>query len=306
MGHFCRLCGRQRPNEAFTGRGHRSHVCKQCQRLPPAQRERIEQEDELFGFIDQSNISAKNIQRLELFVQAADERVRELADVILQVARRYPRLRRRYVRLARENPELLRRLKKIVGDAWWDDIVVDGRLGDAWEQWCEWEGQQHGPPASNEKRDPPPTVNGLKRVIVHTDGACQNNPGPGGWAAVLRYGGNVKELKGAEPATTNNRMELQAALAALSALKQRCAVEIFTDSKYLRDGITRWLARWKANGWRTVERTPVKNQDLWQQLDELCARHQVEWRWLKGHAGHGDNERCDQLARAEIVRLSVH
>lgn len=142
--------------------------------------------------------------------------------------------------------------------------------------------------------------NGLKRVIVHTDGACQNNPGPGGWAAILRYGKHVKELSGTAAATTNNRMELQAALAALRALKEPCAVEIFTDSKYLRDGISRWLPRWKTNGWRTVERTPVKNQDLWQQLDQLCARHSVAWRWLKAHAGHRDNERCDKLARRGI------
>jgi ribonuclease HI len=142
--------------------------------------------------------------------------------------------------------------------------------------------------------------NGLKRVIVHTDGACQNNPGPGGWAAILRYGKHVRELSGSAAATTNNRMELQAALAALRALKEPCAVEIFTDSKYLRDGISRWLPRWKTNGWRTVERAPVKNQDLWQQLDELCARHSVTWRWLKAHAGHRDNERCDELARGKI------
>ena len=143
----------------------------------------------------------------------------------------------------------------------------------------------------------------LKRVTIHTDGACTGNPGPGGWAALLRHGERLKELAGGEPATTNNRMELTAAIAALCALKEPCAVELFTDSEYLRDGITQWLARWKVNGWLTLERKPVKNEDLWRQLDAQCARHRVKWRWLKGHAGHSDNERCDRLARAEISRL---
>jgi ribonuclease HI len=142
-----------------------------------------------------------------------------------------------------------------------------------------------------------------KKVVIHTDGACEGNPGPGGWAAILRHGAHAKELCGAEPATTNNRMELTAAIAALRALKEPCEVELFTDSEYLRDGIITWVASWKARNWRTADRKPVKNDDLWRQLDELCARHNVQWRWLKGHAGHPDNERCDKLARAEISKL---
>jgi len=142
-----------------------------------------------------------------------------------------------------------------------------------------------------------------KKVIIHTDGACEGNPGPGGWAAILRHGAHAKELSGAEPATTNNRMELTAAIAALRALKEPCEAELFTDSEYLRDGITTWVASWKSRNWRTADRKPVKNDDLWRQLDELCARHKVQWRWLKGHAGHPDNERCDKFARAEISKL---
>jgi ribonuclease HI len=257
--------------------------------------------DELDQFLEQSNISEKNVRRLEALARIADDRVRERAAAILEVARLYPRKRRRYVRLVRENPQLLQRLKIVLGDAWWDDLAVSGALGNAADHW-EPNGADAPPPVQPSL---PPTRNDLKQITIHTDGACQNNPGPGGWAAVLRYGKHVKELKGAEPATTNNRMELQAALAALGALKQPCAVEIFTDSKYLRDGISQWLARWKINGWQTLERTPVKNQDLWLQLDTQCARHRITWRWLKAHAGHPDNERCDQLARAEIVRLQT-
>ena len=143
----------------------------------------------------------------------------------------------------------------------------------------------------------------MKKVVIHTDGACEGNPGPGGWAAILRHGAIAKELSGSEPATTNNRMELTAAIAALRALKEPCEVKLFTDSEYLRDGITSWVASWKARNWRTADRKPVKNEDLWRQLDELCARHKVQWHWLKGHAGHPDNERCDELARAEISKL---
>jgi ribonuclease HI len=143
----------------------------------------------------------------------------------------------------------------------------------------------------------------FKPVVIHTDGACEGNPGPGGWAAVLRFGPHARELTGGEPATTNNRMELQAAIAAFAALKEPCAVTLFTDSEYLRQGITEWLPIWKANRWRTADRKPVKNDDLWRQLDELAARHRVNWQWLKGHAGHLDNERCDQLACAEIQKI---
>lgn len=145
-----------------------------------------------------------------------------------------------------------------------------------------------------------------KKITIHTDGACDGNPGPGGWAALLRYGNHVRELTGGEPATTNNRMELQAAISALNALKEPCEVTLFTDSEYLRGGITEWLRRWKANHWRTADRKAVKNDDLWRQLDEVTSRHDVTWQWLKGHVGHPDNERCDQLAGAEIVKLRRH
>ena len=144
---------------------------------------------------------------------------------------------------------------------------------------------------------------GLKTVSIHTDGGCEGNPGPGGWAAVLKFGEHTRELSGGEPATTNNRMELQAAISALSALKERCQVTLFTDSQYVRQGICEWLARWKANHWRTVERKPVKNEDLWRKLDEAASRHRVNWRWLKGHAGHVENERCDELAATEIQKV---
>lgn len=143
----------------------------------------------------------------------------------------------------------------------------------------------------------------LKQVVIHTDGGCDGNPGPGGWAAVLQCGGHTRELAGGEPATTNNRMELQAAIAALRALKEPCAVSLHTDSEYLREGITSWIKAWKSRGWRTVDRKPVKNDQLWRELDLLAARHQIEWHWLKGHAGHPLNERCDRLARAEIKKV---
>jgi ribonuclease HI len=143
----------------------------------------------------------------------------------------------------------------------------------------------------------------LKAVTIHTDGACESNPGPGGWAALLRYGQHARELTGGEPATTNNRMELQAAIAALADLKEPCEITLYTDSEYVRRGITEWLPLWKANRWRTTDRKPVKNDDLWRELDQQAARHCINWQWLKGHAGHPDNERCDQLAVAEIAKL---
>ena len=142
-----------------------------------------------------------------------------------------------------------------------------------------------------------------KKITIHTDGACDGNPGPGGWAALLRYDAHSRELTGGEPATTNNRMELQAAISALAALKEPCEVTLFTDSAYLRGGITEWLPRWKADQWRTADRKPVKSDDLWRQLDSVVSRHRITWQWLKGHVGHLDNERCDQLARAEILKL---
>lgn len=137
-------------------------------------------------------------------------------------------------------------------------------------------------------------------VEVFTDGACKGNPGPGGWGALLRYGDKEKELFGGAPDTTNNRMELQAAIEALKSLKRPCTVILTTDSQYVRQGITSWLAGWKRNGWKTAAKQPVKNVDLWQALDEQVARHQVEWRWVKGHSGHPENDRADQLANRGV------
>jgi ribonuclease HI len=138
-------------------------------------------------------------------------------------------------------------------------------------------------------------------VEIFTDGACSGNPGPGGWGAILRYKGHERELSGAEAPTTNNRMEMMAAIAALEALKRPSAVRLFTDSLYLRDGITKYLPQWKARGWRTADKKPVKNIDLWQRLEAALERHTVEWNWVRGHAGHAENERADELARAAIV-----
>lgn len=143
----------------------------------------------------------------------------------------------------------------------------------------------------------------MKTVIVHSDGACEGNPGPGGWAAVLEYGTQKKEISGAEPATTNNRMELQGAIQALRALKEGCKVQFYTDSEYVKAGITRGVPFWKRNNWRTTGKKPVKNKDLWLELDSLAASHNVEWIWVKGHSGHLQNERCDLLARQEIEKL---
>ena len=140
-------------------------------------------------------------------------------------------------------------------------------------------------------------------VEIHTDGACSGNPGPGGWGAILDWNGKRRELSGGESLTTNNRMELMAAIAALEALKRPMQVVLLTDSQYLRQGITEWIEGWRARGWRTADKKPVKNQDLWERLDAARRRHRVEWRWLKGHAGHELNERADELAREEIRRL---
>jgi ribonuclease HI len=137
-------------------------------------------------------------------------------------------------------------------------------------------------------------------VIIHTDGACSGNPGPGGYGAILTFGDHEKELKGGEPHTTNNRMEMMAAIAALEALKRPCKIELHTDSQYLHKGILSWIKQWKRNGWRTADKKPVKNIDLWQRLDAALARHHVRWHWLKGHDGHEMNERADQLARSAI------
>lgn len=138
------------------------------------------------------------------------------------------------------------------------------------------------------------------RVVIHTDGACRGNPGPGGWGVVLRYNGNLKKLKGYDPETTNNRMELTAVIEGLKALTRSCDIELHTDSKYVMQGITEWLNNWKRNGWKTAARKPVKNIDLWQQLDEEVARHRIDWNWVKGHSGIEDNEMADQLANAAI------
>jgi ribonuclease HI len=141
-------------------------------------------------------------------------------------------------------------------------------------------------------------VTDSKTVKLITDGACLGNPGPGGWAAILRYDGHVKELYGCEKHTTNNRMEIQAAIEGLRALKTSCAVEVVTDSEYLKNGITTWIHGWKRKGWLTAAKKPVVNQDLWMELDEQVNRHKTEWTWTKGHASHADNNRCDELATA--------
>ena len=139
-------------------------------------------------------------------------------------------------------------------------------------------------------------------VLIHTDGGCKPNPGPGGWGAVLRYGSHVRELCGGErESTTNNRMELMAAISALEALTRPSVLTITTDSAYVKNGVTAWIHGWKKNGWKTADRKPVKNVDLWQALDEARLRHQIEWRWIKGHAGHPENERADELARAGMA-----
>ena len=142
-----------------------------------------------------------------------------------------------------------------------------------------------------------------KNVDIHTDGACLGNPGPGGWAALLRWRGIERELAGGEADTTNNRMELMAAIAALEALKEACDATLHTDSQYVRQGITEWMPNWIRRGWKTAGGDPVKNRDLWERLHAANAKHKVDWRWVKGHAGDPDNERVDQLARAEAVKI---
>jgi ribonuclease HI len=136
----------------------------------------------------------------------------------------------------------------------------------------------------------------MKEIVVFTDGACRGNPGPGGWGVVIRCGTQEKELCGGEPDTTNNRMEMTAAIRALESLSERCRVQLYTDSTYVKSGITEWLPNWLRRGWRTASRKPVKNQDLWEMLSALAQRHDVSWHWVKGHAGHPENERADQLA----------
>ena len=143
----------------------------------------------------------------------------------------------------------------------------------------------------------------MSLVEIYTDGACRGNPGPGGWGALMRDGDREREIYGGEPATTNNRMELTAAIRALEVLKHRCKVALYSDSKYLRDGITKWLPDWKRRGWKTADRKPVKNQDLWEQLEVLAAAHDVEWHWVRGHDGHPENERADALANRGIDEM---
>jgi ribonuclease HI len=142
-------------------------------------------------------------------------------------------------------------------------------------------------------------------VDIYTDGACKGNPGLGGWGALLRYGGRTRELCGGEPHTTNNRMELTGVIRALETLTRRCRVRVHTDSQYVQQGISRWIHDWKKRGWRTVDRKPVKNEDLWRRLDELAGQHEIEWVWVKGHAGHEGNERADALANRGVESVRV-
>nr|WP_315593328.1 ribonuclease HI [uncultured Cupriavidus sp.] len=144
----------------------------------------------------------------------------------------------------------------------------------------------------------------MQEVTIYSDGACKGNPGPGGWGAVLVAGGNEKELFGGESPTTNNRMELMAVIEALRALKRPCIVKIYTDSQYVQKGISEWITGWKARGWKTAEKKPVKNADLWQILDEVRQPHQIEWHWVRGHAGHPGNERADRLANRGVESLN--
>ena len=145
----------------------------------------------------------------------------------------------------------------------------------------------------------------MKHVEIFTDGACSGNPGPGGWGAILRHGTTVKEMSGGEAETTNNRMELLAAITALNALKSACEVDLHTDSKYVMDGISKWIFGWKKNGWKTADKKPVKNAELWQALDQANQRHKVKWHWVKGHAGHPENERADELAREGMAPFKI-
>jgi ribonuclease HI len=146
----------------------------------------------------------------------------------------------------------------------------------------------------------------VKQVKIYSDGACQGNPGPGGWAALLIYGKQRREISGGEPATTNNRMELQAAVKALLALREPCSIDFYTDSQYVRQGITSWIISWKRRSWLTKDKSPVKNEDLWRALDKAASTHKVQWHWVKGHSGHEHNERCDFLAVQAIEKLRAN
>lgn len=146
-------------------------------------------------------------------------------------------------------------------------------------------------------------MSNLSQVVIYTDGACKGNPGPGGWGAILRYGQVEKEMFGGEPQTTNNRMELMAVISALEALKKTCAVEVWTDSQYVQKGIAEWLPNWKKRNWMTADKKPVKNADLWQRLEAATHPHHIQWHWVKGHAGHPENERADQLANRGVEEM---
>jgi ribonuclease HI len=143
----------------------------------------------------------------------------------------------------------------------------------------------------------------MKKIVIHSDGGCHGNPGPGGWAAVLSHGSHSRVISGGSPATTNNRMELEAAIEALNALKEPCEVEFYTDSVYVKKGVESWIHSWKLNGWRTKAKQPVKNEDLWRALDAAAQAHRIRWNWLKGHAGHAGNEHCDHVANEEIAKI---
>ena len=145
----------------------------------------------------------------------------------------------------------------------------------------------------------------MKEVVAYTDGACRGNPGPGGWGVLLKYQGQVRELNGGELQTTNNRMELTAAIQALEVLKERCQVELYTDSVYVKDGITKWFVQWRARGWRTAAEKPIKNKDLWIQLSNIVEKHQIDWYWVKGHSGDSGNERADELANLGLDRTLI-
>lgn len=145
----------------------------------------------------------------------------------------------------------------------------------------------------------------MKKITIYTDGACKGNPGPGGWGVLLEYNGRKKTLHGGEPQTTNNRMEMMAAISALENLREACDITLFTDSKYVMQGLTEWLPGWKARGWRTASKQPVKNQDLWERLDAAVQRHKIDWRWVKGHTGDPGNEMADQLANQGIEQMQA-
>lgn len=142
----------------------------------------------------------------------------------------------------------------------------------------------------------------MKEVTLITDGSCLGNPGPGGWAAILRFGSRKKEMSGGEPETTNNRMEMRAVIEGLNALSEPCKILLEIDSQYVKNGVTQWMAGWKKRGWKTASKDPVKNKDLWLALDEAIARHEIDWKWVKGHADHADNNRCDEMARAAAAQ----